>query len=246
MARHAVFSLAAPAGPGRTRRGERSAIGMQLASIDVVMQSSLIGSAIVGATALVAACSPSIADQSAESPAPPPEAALTIAPEPALQVPDSIRAEHERIHAALLDATRAPGSVGEAARELAQVLHPHFVREEEIALPPLGLLAPLAAGEFRPEMQSVLRMTDALREELPQMLHEHLQIVAATRRLQQVSVEAGDREGEALARELLAHAKSEEEIFYPAAVLVGEVVRARARHPGAEARAEAGGARSAP
>jgi iron-sulfur cluster repair protein YtfE (RIC family) len=197
------------------------------------MRSSLIGFAIVGATALVAACSSSIADQSAESPAPP-GPALKIAPEPTLQVPESVRVEHDRIHAALIDATRAPGSVGEAARELARVLHPHFVREEEIALPPLGLLAPLAAGEFRPEMQSVLPMTDALREELPQMLREHLQIVAATGRLQQASVEAGDREGEALARELLAHAKSEEEIFYPAAILVGEMVRA------------AGGARSAP
>jgi hypothetical protein len=199
------------------------------------MRPSFIGSAIVASTALVAACSASIAEQSAESPAPPPEPALQIAPESTLQVPESVRAEHERIHAALIDATKAPGSVGEAARELARVLHPHFVREEEIALPPLGLLAPLAAGEFRPEMQNVLPLTDALSEELPQMLREHLQILAATRRLQHASVEAGDRRGEALARELLAHAESEEEIFYPAAILVGEVVRARARHPGAAA-----------
>jgi hypothetical protein len=131
-----------------------------------------------------------------------------------------------------MDATKAPGSVGEAARELAQVLHPHFVREEEIALPPLGLLAPLAAGEFSPEMQSVLPMTDALRKELPQMLREHVQIAAATRRLVQVSTEAGHQQAEALARELLAHAKSEEEVFYPAAILVGEVVRSRARDAG--------------
>jgi hypothetical protein len=220
-------------GVDETRRA--SGIGTRLASIDLIMRSSFIGSAIVTATALVAACSSSIAEQSAESPAPPPEPALKIAPESTLQVPESVRAEHERIHAALIDAAKAPGAVGEAARELARVLHPHFVREEEIALPPLGLLAPLATGEFRLEMQSVLPLTDALREELPQMLREHLQIVAATRRLQQASVEAGDRQGEAIARELLAHAESEEETFYPAAILVGEVVRARARHPGAAA-----------
>jgi hypothetical protein len=201
------------------------------------MRSSILSSAIAGsiAWATVAACSASIADQPAESPPALHEHPLQIAPEarhPAVLVPASVRTEHEHIHAALVDITKAPGSVGEAARELARVLHPHFVREEEIALPPLGLLGPLAAGEFSPEMQSVLPMTDALSNELPQMLRDHVQIAAATRRLQQVSKEAGHQQGEALARELLAHAKSEEEIFYPAAILVGEVVRSRARDPG--------------
>ena len=70
-----------------------------------------------------------------------------------IRIPESIRVEHEAIHEALVRATKAPGSVGAAARELAAVLHPHFVREEQIALPPLGLLAPLARGEFTPEMR---------------------------------------------------------------------------------------------
>jgi iron-sulfur cluster repair protein YtfE (RIC family) len=152
-----------------------------------------------------------------------------------LDIPDGVRAEHEQIHAALIDATKVPGAVGDAARELSRVLHPHFVREEQIALPPLGLLAPLAAGDFSPEMQSVLSLTDTLRNELPRMLQEHVEIAAAARRLQQVSAEAGHRPGEALARELLAHAQSEEEVFYPAAILAGEVVRARARGEGSPA-----------
>jgi hypothetical protein len=140
----------------------------------------------------------------------------------------TIRAEHERIHAALVTAGQAPGRVGHAARELARVLQPHFEREEEIALPPLGLLAALAAGEFSPEMQSVLPMTDALRDELDRMLREHSGISVATRRLEQVAVDAGRADVERLARELSSHAESEEEVFYPAALLVGEVVRARA------------------
>jgi hypothetical protein len=67
-------------------------------------------------------------------------------------IPGSMRAEHEEIHRALERATQAAGRVGEAARALAKVLQPHFEREEQIALPPLGLLAPLARGEFSPEM----------------------------------------------------------------------------------------------
>ena len=82
-----------------------------------------------------------------------------------LEIPKAIQVEHEEIHATLVEATKAPGRVGAAARELAQVLHPHFVREEEIALPPLGLLAPLAAGDEVPEPARVraLEMADALK-----------------------------------------------------------------------------------
>jgi hypothetical protein len=89
---------------------------------------------------------------------------------PSVEIPQSLRTEHEVIHSALEEATKAPGRVGAAAKELAAVLDPHFKRENEIALPPLGLLAPLAAGERPAGMEAALAMTDALRKELPRML----------------------------------------------------------------------------
>lgn len=149
-------------------------------------------------------------------------------------IPESLRAEHAEIHQALEEATRAPGPVGEAARALARVLHPHFVREEQVALPPLALLRPLAEGRAEPWMRGVLAMTDSLRDELPRMLREHVAIGAAARHLEQVAREADDAEVDELARKLQLHARSEEELFYPAAVLVGDLVRARTRAPGDE------------
>lgn len=145
-----------------------------------------------------------------------------------IDIPASMRNEHEEIHAALERATQAPGPVGEAARALAKMLHPHFVREEQIALPPLGLLAALARGEFTTEMLDVLPMTDALRAELPHMLEEHVTIHAAAERLGEVARAEHNAPVARLAEQLAAHAKSEEEMFYPAAVLVGDIVRARA------------------
>ena len=68
----------------------------------------------------------------------------TVPPEALPQIPSALQVEHRVIHEALLRATKAPGDIGTAARELAGALHDHFVREEEIALPPLGLLAALA------------------------------------------------------------------------------------------------------
>lgn len=144
-----------------------------------------------------------------------------------IRIPESMRAEHGSIHAALVRATELPGPVGIAARELAAILHPHFVREEEIALPPLGLLAPLARGEVTPDMRNVLPMTDALRAELPRMLEEHVAIRAATMRLAAVARAENNAAVMELAESLRLHAQSEEELFYPAAVLVGDLVRAR-------------------
>ncbi len=144
-----------------------------------------------------------------------------------IRVPESMRVEHAEIHDGLVRATKAPGRVGAAARELAAILHPHFVREEEIALPPLGLLAPLARGEMTPEMREVLPLTDALRGELPRMLEEHTAIRAATSRLGEVARAEGNAEVVHLTENLARHAQSEEELFYPAAVLIGDLVRAR-------------------
>ena len=144
-----------------------------------------------------------------------------------IRIPESMRVEHEEIHGALVRATKLAGRVGEAARQLAAILHPHFVREEQIALPPLGLLEPLARGMFTPDMRAVLPMTDSLRAELPRMLEEHKAIRAATVRLGEVARAARKTKVVELAEKLKLHAKSEEELFYPAAVLVGDVVRMR-------------------
>ena len=171
-------------------------------------------------------------------------AAITIAAVPALpyaagaqhhfhedsaliRIPESLRAEHAEIHAELERATKAPGAVGATARTLAALLQPHFVREEQIALPPLGLLAPLARGEHGSTLRAVLPMTDSLKAELPRMLEEHRAIRAATLRLGQTARSAGNAPVARLAEKLALHARSEEEIFYPAAVLVGDLVRAR-------------------
>ena len=145
-----------------------------------------------------------------------------------IEIPAGMKAEHDAIHQRLVRATQAPGRTGEAARALARVLHPHFVREEQIALPPLGLLAPLGRGEFTPEMTAVLPMTDSLRAELPRMLEEHKAIHAATARLGEVARAESNTEAADLAATLAEHAEAEEQLFYPAALLVGEVVRARA------------------
>ena len=152
-----------------------------------------------------------------------------VAHQPAgsVHIPESMRLEHLGIHTALERAMKEPGKVGEAATGLGRVLHPHFVREEQIALPPLGLLASLAAGAVPSDPREVLTMTDALRRELPGMLDEHTRIRAEVAKLRVAAREARRSQYVQLADDLALHARTEEEVFYPAAILVGDIIRAR-------------------
>lgn len=143
------------------------------------------------------------------------------------QIPVPLQQEHEALHARLRSATQAGGDVGEAARTVARLMHPHFVKEDSIALPPLGLLAALARGEVTPEMTQVLVLTDQLEAELPAMLAEHASIVQALGVLSDAARSAGRNDIVEFAQALIQHARTEEEVMYPAAILVGQVVRQR-------------------
>jgi hypothetical protein len=147
------------------------------------------------------------------------------------EIPKPLQAEHAQLHATLVDATREPGGLGEAGREVARLLHPHFVREENFALPPLALLSAVAAGAVRPEMAEILVMTRRLKAELPKMLAEHKQIVDALEKLRVAAHAAGRAEYVNFADALVLHAQTEEQVLYPAALLVGEHVELVLRNP---------------
>jgi hypothetical protein len=142
-------------------------------------------------------------------------------------IPEPLKAEHAELHAELVDATRAGGRVGEAAKAVAKQLRPHFVREEEFALPSLGLLATLAQGAIDPEMADVLRLTDKLETELPSMLAEHKEIVAALGELVASAAAEKKPKQARFAEKPMLHAQTEEDILYPAAVLIGRYVKLR-------------------
>lgn len=133
-----------------------------------------------------------------------------------------LHAEHDELHAQLVRATRVPGVVGEAALEAARLIEPHLAREEELAQPALALLADVVRGAMRAEMADVIPVTRRLKAELPAMFDEHRQIVAALETLGAAARRAGLAEYEALARSLIRHARLEEQILYPAAILLGQ------------------------
>lgn len=139
--------------------------------------------------------------------------------------PEVLHNEHKELHKMLNNATQLPGKTGEAAKLVAKALHHHFIKEEEYALPPLGLLPMLAEGKVSLEMKPVIAMTDKLKSELPEMLEEHKQIEKALRGLIKASKAENHPEATSFAEQLMEHAKTEEVVSYPTAILIGEYLK---------------------
>lgn len=141
------------------------------------------------------------------------------------EIPGALKAEHDELHQELAAASKLPGRTGQAAKQVAALLHPHFVTEEEFALPPLGLLVPIASGRLSPDMREVIPLVDRLRADMPRMLDEHKRIVAALADLAAAG-RAEDHPGAVeFANKLTQHAQNEEQVLYPAALVAGEYVR---------------------
>lgn len=102
-----------------------------------------------------------------------------------------------------------------------------FVKEEEFAMPPLSLLRTLSEGNVTQDMADIIPLVDRLKADLPEMLKEHGAIVDAVKSLGEAAARAGLDEYVRFAEELKIHVQTEEEVLYPASVLVGEYVRTR-------------------
>lgn len=141
--------------------------------------------------------------------------------------PHTLVAEHNDLHAELVRATKLPGRLGELATAVSRAMEAHFQKEEELAMPPLGLLGPVAEGRMPGDPESLIRTAARLEAELPRMLEDHREIVKAVDRLIDVALEENRFEVADFGERLKHHAQLEEEILYPAALLLGQYVRLR-------------------
>ena len=99
------------------------------------------------------------------------------------------------------------------------------MKEEESALPPVGLLSLLARGKVDKQMLGVIVMTDRLKAELGEMLLEHKAVVTALKKLIAAAKKEKLPEHVRFAEKLMLHAQTEEEVLYPAAILIGDFLK---------------------
>jgi len=142
-----------------------------------------------------------------------------------LIIPEAMELEHEELHKELRKATRMPGKVGKAAKQVAQVLHPHFMRENELALPLIGVARELAEEKMSADFPKALELFERFRPEYEKMLQEHVEIVKALEELEKTAKKAKKASVIAFVRKLKLHARTEEDLTYPAALMVGKLLK---------------------
>lgn len=141
------------------------------------------------------------------------------------ELPHILKQEHKELHEEIWKATKVGGATGEAAKAVVRVLLPHVLKEEEYGIPPLSLLPRIARGEVTRDMEWVIARSEKLKAELPRMLQDHALIVAALRDLLRAATKEGHSGFAHFAHKLIVHAQMEEEVLYPASILVGEYLK---------------------
>lgn len=144
------------------------------------------------------------------------------------QVPSSIKKEHEYLLDKIHKITLFQDSTGRAAIKLNDLLQHHFTEEEDYVLPPLGILPLLASGKLPDSTKEVTQLCEQLKSQLLHLSAEHQLIKAFMDELMQSATNENHPGIIEFEKELEKHANTEEEVFFPAAILIGEYLKLKA------------------
>src|SRR5487761_35473 len=142
-----------------------------------------------------------------------------------LRTPSSLEEEHKEIMTSLKSSARFPDGTGKAVKELLEVLEPHFEKEEKVAMPVLGSLSQLVSGEHVSNLIEIADSQGALLQEYGNMFQEHQILKQFIERAKTEANRDGHEEVSELLDALVHHARVEEEVLYPAALLAGTLAK---------------------
>ncbi len=141
-----------------------------------------------------------------------------------LTPPPSAERTHQELLHLLVKVQHLSGKTGSLAEDLAKKLQAHMEKEETLVMPLLGLLPDLMSK--KPSATSAKRASRLyleMKKEYSGMLNGHREIFKLLSRLKKVGAEEGHLTAVRFAETLETHAKEEEEILYPAALLAGRL-----------------------
>ena len=144
------------------------------------------------------------------------------------QIPEPLQVNQNEMCIALERASLAGGRTGKAAEELMKVLQPHLLKEEDDLLQTLGLLVPLAQNEFHAGMLDVLAKTQHLKARMFEIMREHVAIIDAAHKLLHAAHAERKLSLVAFTERLMLRAWTDEVVFYPTAILIGDYLRLKA------------------
>lgn len=137
-------------------------------------------------------------------------------------VPAILKKQHDDLLAQLSAIKSYQDSTGRSAAKLYDLMTHHFKEEEDYVLPAIGLLPMLAGGNIPGERKDIMAMIGRFKENSTHIIAEHQLIHAYVAELMVVAARENHSELVAFEKALRAHSGEEEEIFFPAVILIGE------------------------
>lgn len=137
-------------------------------------------------------------------------------------VPESLKTEHNNLKDNIKDVIASGGETAQEAKKFASFMEQHFLKEEESILPNLGLLLTLAEGKWIVTSSDIFLMGDQLKKEVSELQEEHKQII---KMLEDLKIKAENENNigwKKIVEDLMLHVQIEEEILYPATIVVGK------------------------
>lgn len=142
-----------------------------------------------------------------------------------LKKPDSLEVEHHEIHSRLAALVNSKGKTAEKAKKVEDLLQHHFEKEEELSIPVLGALRPSLEGKLtRADAKEVGCLSKKFKARYRKMLSEHVEIVRALEELDVAAKKEKRDDALEFSEALRNHARTEEEVLYPATVLLGNLI----------------------
>jgi hypothetical protein len=99
------------------------------------------------------------------------------------------------------------------------------MKENELALPLIGVARELAVERMPADFRKALELFERFRPEYEKMIQEHLEIVKALDELEKAAKKAKKASAIDFVRKLKLHARTEEDLTYPAALMVGKLLK---------------------
>jgi iron-sulfur cluster repair protein YtfE (RIC family) len=141
-------------------------------------------------------------------------------------VPGSLMKQHEYL---LSKAKSFSVNNDSIAKELYEVIEYHFSEEEQYLFPVLGILPELAAGNIPEKTDSIVAFAEKFKTNSAKLLAEH-QMITKLIGEYRLKSKLNDTALIIFEKELLEHARFEEEIYFPAAVVIGDYLKLKSNN----------------
>ncbi len=145
----------------------------------------------------------------------------------ALQIPQSVRYEHEQIVKELTSFAKREVDHIAAVQKALIVIKAHYAKEEAFVLPPLALLPQIAKGAISKDMEPAIAMADRTKAALPELQNDHMQITSLMNELIEAGKTVHDEELIQLATRVAIQSLNDFEIAQPTTILIGDYLRRR-------------------